>query len=279
MLGEWAGRLKDSSGEFEYQLKLVDEKLGVYTGVSTSRSANFYCETRVKAVERNGRLIVSEIEVLKTDFPDKRALCLLKLDLSITDIKLSGDFVPLNNNTDCLSGSVSLIKKTSLPSKGRVVNTQRPVKRDYSPTLAVKNSAAGVKDPIVSIVSKNESSTTRPVVVPRVEKKLRFIDIDEDEVALSILDNMAVDGDMITLMDNDNVIFRKVTLTKTPISYKINNLQSSVHLIKFYAENLGATPPNTGVLIIKTGKSIIKTDFTSDFSQTATIQINLKKAL
>jgi len=46
LIGEWAGRLKDSSGEFEYKLKLEREESGVYTGVSTSLSANFYCESK-----------------------------------------------------------------------------------------------------------------------------------------------------------------------------------------------------------------------------------------
>ena len=276
LIGEWEGKLKDSSGEFDYSLKLEREDLGVYSGVSTSRSANFYCATKVKAFEKNGLLIVSEIEVLNTNFPDKQALCLLKLDLTIVNSRLSGDFAPLNNTANCLSGTVSLIKKSSVQAKAKVENSQQSVKITNSTPTKLKESTAGLNPPAAL---KIDTPGVQAGAVPRVENKLRSIEVDEDEAELIILDNMAVDGDIITLIDNDNIIFRRVTLTKLPLSYKINNKTSSVHLIKFHAENLGDTPPNTGVLLVKTSKSVIKTDFTSDLSNTSTIQINLKKAL
>ncbi len=276
VLGEWAGKLKDSSGEFDYSLKLEREDLGVYSGVSTSRSANFYCETKVKAFEKNGLLIVSEIEVLNTNFPDKQALCLLKLDLRIINSRISGDFAPLNNTANCLSGTVSLMKKSSVQAKAKVENSQQSIKRTNSTPIKLKESTAGLNPPAAL---KIDTSRVQAVAVPRVENRLRSIEVDEEEAELIVLDNMAVDGDIITLIHNDNIIFRKVTLTKLPLSYKINNKISSVHLIKFHAENLGDTPPNTGVLLVKTTKSVIKTDFTSDLTNTSTIQINLKKAL
>ncbi|MES3016756.1 MAG: hypothetical protein V4721_03210 [Bacteroidota bacterium] len=279
MAGEWKGRLKDSSGEFEYKLKLGDEKSGAYTGVSTSRSADFYCETKVKAVEKDGRLIVSEIEVLNTNFPNKQALCLLKLNLIIAGSKLSGDFVPLSNTADCLSGNISLSKVSSPRGSGQVLTSRQPVRGAPSSSLALKNNTAGISPRTTATIFMRDSLTTQKTVVPRVESRLRLIELDEDEAELIILDNKAVDGDIITLIDNGRVIFRKVTLTKIPLSYKINNIGSSGHLIKLYAENLGSTPPNTGLLIVKTRKEVIKTDFVSDLTQTATIQINLKKAL
>jgi len=62
----------DSSGEFEYKLKLDQEESGVYTGVSTSLNDSFYCESKVMAVKENGRIIVSEIEVLNSIIPTNR---------------------------------------------------------------------------------------------------------------------------------------------------------------------------------------------------------------
>lgn len=102
LMAEWAGKLKDSSGEFEYKLKLDQEESGVYTGLLNSYSASFYCESNIRAVKENGRLIVSEIEVLNTNYPNKRELCLLKLDLSIADSKYTGNSAHLSNISNCL---------------------------------------------------------------------------------------------------------------------------------------------------------------------------------
>lgn len=277
IIGEWAGSLKDSSSEFEYKLKLEHEESGVYTGVSTSISANFYCESKVKAVKQNGRLIVSEIEVLKTNYPNRQELCLLQLVLTVSDSKLSGNFSPLSNTSNCLSGTISLNKIPSRRGTGQVAYSQKPIKKvtPSTPKLS-KSSPAKKPSNAVEIVKKDSLITPTNA---RVENKLRVIELNEDEAELTILDNMAIDGDIVTLIDNGNVIFRKVTLSKIPLTYKINNARSSIHLIKFFAENLGATPPNTGVLIVKTRKSLTKTDFSSDLNQTATIQINLKKVL
>lgn len=279
LMGEWAGKLMDSSGEFEYKLKLDQEESGVYTGVSTSLNDNFYCESKVMAVKENGRLIVSEIEVLNSNYPNKQELCLLKLELALADSKLTGNFTPLSNISNCLSGIVSLDKIASPRVKSQVINSQRAIKRVIPSTPKFENSTVNEKPATASPILINESPTTRTDTVARIENKVRVIEINEDEVELSILDNMEIDGDMITLINNDNVIFRKVTLTKIPLTYKINNSRTSVHVLKFYAENLGATPPNTGVLIVKTRNSLIKTAFSSDLNQTATIQINLRKVL
>ena len=278
LMGEWAGRLTDSSGEFEYKLKLDQGESGVYTGFSTSISSNFYCESKIKAVKQNDQLIVSEIEVLNSNYPNKQELCLLRLSLTIADSKLTGNFAPLSNISNCLSGTVSLDKVVSQRSKSQVSSFRKPISK-VIPSVLRLNSTPNKTPQAAVIISNKDSLRTRRDAVSRVENKVRVIEIDESEAELSILDNMAIDGDIVTLIDNDLVIFRKVTLAKIPLTYKINNTRSSAHLIKFYAENLGATPPNTGVLIVKTRNSVIKTAFSSDLNQTATIQINLKKVL
>jgi hypothetical protein len=275
--GEWTGRLKDASGEFDYTLKLKREDSGAYTGVSTSRNANFYSQTKVKAVDRDGRLIVSELEVLDTDYPYKQALCLLNLVLAVGGYSLSGHFSPSNSAKDCLSGIVSLSRVSTELGNRKVLGAQRAVKV-FPQVDNAKSSSPGLSQATQVALANLDSAATR-LPLSRVENRLRTIEIDDDEAELVILDNMAVDGDIITLINNDNVVFRRVTLTKKPISYKISNKKSSTHLLKFHAENLGDTPPNTGVLIVKTRKSVVRTDFTSDFSQTATIQINLRQAL
>jgi len=273
LIGEWNGKIKDSSGEFDYKLKIEKENSGVLSGRSVSKSADFYCETRVIVIKQGSRYIISELEIVNTNYLDRQALCLLKLDLTISDQKLTGSFSPLKNNSNCLSGTISLNKK-SVPRKAPVyVTANKALKGKVPPSLQI------VKDIDVSlslqssILSEKDSVKKVFDINERVIKTLRVIELDENETELIIYDNMTVDGDMITLIDNDKVILRKITLSKIPIKYKIDNSISTVHVLKFHAENLGSTPPNTGILKVKIKNSEIIADFNSDFQQTSSIQI------
>jgi hypothetical protein len=110
IIGEWVGKIKDSSGEFVFKLNIEKENSGIFTGTSISKSADFYCETRVIAIRQGSKYIISELEVINTNYSNRQALCLLKLDLTISDKKLAGRYSPINNISNCLSGTVSLNK-------------------------------------------------------------------------------------------------------------------------------------------------------------------------
>lgn len=279
LLGEWDGKINDSSGEFEYKLKIERENSGILTGTSISKSLDFYCETKIIAIKQGSKYIISELEIVNTNYADRQALCLLRLDLTIADNKLLGSFSPLRNNANCLSGTVSLNKIFAPKQTARANNADRIVKKIPPPSLQIVKDSARKVNFQLSNLTKKDSVEKVPDAHDRIVKTLKVIEIDENEAELTIFDNMTVDGDIITLIDNDNVIFRKVTLSKIPLIYKIDNARSSLHILKFYAENLGDTPPNTGILIIKTKNSQIKTNFSSDIQQTSSIHIILKKRL
>jgi hypothetical protein len=277
IIGEWVGKIKDSSGEFVFKLNIEKENSGIFTGTSISKSADFYCETRVIAIRQGSKYIISELEVINTNYSNRQALCLLKLDLTISDKKLAGRYSPINNISNCLSGTVSLNKNLipkEAPSNVSVnkvskskVPPSRQIVKDIDETLNLQSSILAEKDSVKKVFDINE----------RVIKTLKVIELDESEAELIIYDNMIVDGDIITLIDNDEVILRKVALSKIPIKYKINNSRSNIHILKFYAENLGSTPPNTGILKVKSKMTEITANFNSDLMQTSSIKIILKK--
>ena len=276
LVGEWNGKIKDSSGEFEYKLKLEKQNSGIITGTSVSKSSNFYCETRVIVTKQGNRYIVSETEIIKTNYSNRQELCLLKLDLSITDNKLIGSYEPIKNNSNCLSGLVNL-NKLNVSKKDRItIETNKVLPKISLP--APQKTGDNVEDNLkLQSAEKSKKDSITPDLNQRVVNTLKVIELDENEAELIIYDNMTVDGDIITLIDNDIVIYKKVTLTKNPILYRINNSKTNIHVLKFYAENLGSIPPNTGVLKVKTKRSEIMENFSSDLQHTSSIKIILKK--
>ena len=114
------------------------------------------------------------------------------------------------------------------------------------------------------------------VLEKRGSKLIKTVELFDDEAELFIYDNGAIDGDIITLIDNGTVLLKKALLSKNPIKLKINNLDDRVHNIHFFAENLGEIPPNTGLLVIKTKSTKIEMFFSSDLAQSSLIKILLK---
>jgi hypothetical protein len=115
-----------------------------------------------------------------------------------------------------------------------------------------------------------------PDLNPRNNKIIKEILIDEEEAELSIYDYGTVDGDIVTLIDNEKILFEKLLLTQQPVKCKINNRVTNIHILEFYAENLGKIAPNTGSLIIKTRTKRIEINFSSDFANTSSIKLIFK---
>lgn len=273
LIGQWNGKLKDSSGEFEYQLKIEKQNSGILTGVSISKTSNFYCETRVVVSQNGNSYIISETEIVETNYSNKQDLCLLKLILTISDNKIIGSYVPIKNSANCSSGTVSLNKLNLSKKTENTVQAAKIVteKTSLTPQRSVETSLT------LQTVGNPKKDSIAPDLYQRPVSTLRVIELEDSEAELIVYDNMTIDGDIISLIDNDKIIYRKVTLTKSPISYKINNNKTNVHIIKFHAENLGSYPPNTGVLKVKSRSSETVTNFNSDLENTSSIKIILKK--
>ena len=283
LFGKWNGKLTDSIGEFEYQLNLIEEKDGKYIGTSVSKSAGFYCETNIVGIRNRNKILIIESGIRKTNYDKKDLICLLKFDLVINNNKLLGNYTPINNKSNCLSGSVSLIKeqikvlptfkiiKPIEPIKEDIPNVNIFIKQDQFDTIKEQ-----ISNQILVIPLKKVPVEIDNVLEKRGSKLIKTVELFDDEAELFIYDNGAIDGDIITLIDNGTVLLKKALLSKNPIKLKINNLDDRVHNIHFFAENLGEIPPNTGLLVIKTKSTKIEMFFSSDLAQSSLIKILLK---
>ncbi len=132
----------------------------------------------------------------------------------------------------------------------------------------------------------NEDSITPAVYVDsaiikkenRVSKLVKTIYTKEDSVKLIIYDDGEIDGDIVTVFDNNKIVVNKLLLVSKP--YQINlhlSALNNTHTIELIAENLGSIPPNTAYMLIIAGSERYEIKASSDLTSNAKIIIQYKK--
>lgn len=243
-VGEWKGLMKDAIATFNYSIRITKIENGEVSGTGLSGNQTLFCETEIKGSIKNGHLVIRETQITNTNYKNKDAVCLLELDLTMGDNMLVGNYTPVTNVASCLPGAVTLLFQT-------------PADAAPAPQPAPKPAP--------------------PPQKPRELTLIKEILIDADSASIQLYDNGVVDGDMITLTDNDAVVFSNAALSTKPLQYGISNKITSTHAISFIAENLGSIPPNTGLMVITANRQRWEINFSSDFAKTSYVKITLKK--
>ena len=90
-------------------------------------------------------------------------------------------------------------------------------------------------------------------------------------------DNGEIDGDTVSVLMNGNIILARQGLSASAIKKTIYIAPGTreVELV-MYAETLGSIPPNTGLLIVRDGKSVYELRFSGDYKQNASILFKRK---
>lgn len=102
-----------------------------------------------------------------------------------------------------------------------------------------------------------------------------IIEVDADSLTLAIYDNGEVDGDTIALFHNRKLLAQSQRLSDKPIALTIH-IDTTVHEISMYAQNLGSIPPNTAVCIIMAGDKRYELTLSSNFIRNGTIRFRKK---
>ena len=87
------------------------------------------------------------------------------------------------------------------------------------------------------------------------EEKIPELKVDTGEVKLRFYDNATIDGDIITVKVNNQVVLASHTLSAKPgeAIAKIS-LETPIVEVEMIAENLGSIPPNTAFLEVVSGQ-------------------------
>lgn len=123
--------------------------------------------------------------------------------------------------------------------------------------------------------------TPKPVPAILLQRKNELVQsfsFDESaEVDIEYYDNGQIDNDTISVYHNNELVINKARLSYQPIHYKFTlNANHPKHEIITIANNLGAIPPNTAMMIIRAGNKKHSVFITSDEKKNAKIVIEWK---
>ena len=103
--------------------------------------------------------------------------------------------------------------------------------------------------------------------------------IESDSLQFTLYDNGEVDGDTVSIILNGKTIVSRQGLTTTAFTktvYITPDLGDTIQLI-MYAENLGALPPNTGLLVLQYDNKRQEIRFSGDLNKNAAITLKRKE--
>ena len=186
------------------------------------------------------------------------------------------------------------VRIAPLPA-GEIVSTKHKtgllVSAKFSQQLPAKNASltiwqnnlivarqSSTKDSITSIAKTKDTTQTRIVALPagyteRKKNVIRTLTVNTDTVVLRVYDNGVVDGDIVSVVYNDNVVIDKLSLTTRAVEVKIPVNTSQINTLVFHAHNLGEFPPNTAKLEIIYGNKKEELTVSSDLTVSSTIDI------
>ena len=102
---------------------------------------------------------------------------------------------------------------------------------------------------------------------------IKEIKVDTGMIRLDFYDNAQVDGDIITVLLNNQPLATNQKLTAKPITLQIKvDLSNPEQEVTMVAENLGDIPPNTALLIITAGNKKYQLYLTSTEKKNAQVR-------
>ena len=110
----------------------------------------------------------------------------------------------------------------------------------------------------------------------RESKVFETIPIDEEEITVNLYDNAEIDGDIITVLFNGELVASQKTLSDKPITIKLKAIRGRDNTLTMYAENQGRVPPNTAIMRVQNGDQYYKVFLSADDKKNGSVVFRFK---
>ncbi len=110
----------------------------------------------------------------------------------------------------------------------------------------------------------------------RDNKVYETIAIDDEDIIVNLYDNAEIDGDIITVLFNGEVVASQKTLSDKPITLKLKAIRGRDNTLTMYAENQGRIPPNTAIMRVQSGDQYYKVFLSADDKKNGSVVFRLK---
>lgn len=155
--------------------------------------------------------------------------------------------------------------------------TKPPVKKD---SVKTQPSITKADNPVNS-----NKPDTKPIIAPpklpnglerRDNKVFETIAIEDEEITVTLFDNAEIDGDIITVLFNGEVVAAQKQLSDKPITLKLTAIKGKDNTLTMYAENQGKIPPNTAIMRVQNGDNYYKVFLSADDKKNASVVFRVK---
>jgi hypothetical protein len=178
-----------------------------------------------------------------------------------------------------------IVTKTVIPVKQaaqkdtiKEVATTKPLPftAKSADTPAIKKLEIAVTKP--APVRKDSAVVTKKEVFEkRATNIVKSFEVTTDSITIRLFDNGVVDGDTISVFNNDEVVISRISLTSRAYEMKIAVNKNQDNKIVMYAHNLGEIPPNTALMEIYSSKQMYSLLITSDLQKSSGIVLKYKQ--
>lgn len=128
------------------------------------------------------------------------------------------------------------------------------------------------------IIEKKVSNPVPNPIITRANPVIKKIETAETILMIDLYDNGEIDGDTVSIYHNNELEVYRAGLSAKPITLKIKVDEAHPHHeLVMVAENLGAIPPNTSLMIVTANNKRYEIFISSSEQKNAKLIIDLKQ--
>lgn len=287
VFGYWYGnanvKSNNSANNYLVELVLQPEK-GYVKGILNYYFKNTYRSLPVKGNYNAATRLLSLYDVpviYHGSVGNFEVDCIMNMQASLrvsqAGSNLVGSFVALPDYKNvCANINFNLVLNADISKKDSVLKAISEFKENYQvwkPEIADTLVSVNVTPrKVVNYVTEGEFTKRKNEIVNEIE-------VESDSLKVSLYDNGEIDGDIISLFYNQQLILnsQKLTHKSIRINLVLDSLKT-VNEISMFAENLGLIPPNTALMVIEDGKKRFEIRLSSSMEKNGTIRIKRKTA-
>lgn len=286
VFGYWYGNanVKTNSSANNYLVELIlQPEKGYVSGILNCYFKDTYRSLKVKGNYNSATRQLSLYEIplpYHASIKDFEVDCIMNLQATLrvsqAGSNLTGAFKALPGyQYTCADIRFDFEMNADISKKDSVLKAISEYKETYQVWKPGVNDtlvqAQVIPRKVVNYVIEKEYSERKNEIVNEIE-------VESDTVQLSIYDNGEIDGDIISLFYNKNLLFfsQKLTHKSIKLSLPVDG-SLEYNEISMFAENLGLIPPNTALIVISDGKNRHELRLSSNLEKNATIRIRKKK--
>lgn len=286
VFGYWYGnanvKTKNSANNYLVELVLQPEKNYV-KGLLNYYFKNTYRSLQVKGNYNAATRQLSLYEVPVVYYGSLNNLevdCIMNMQATLrvaqTGSNLVGAFIALpDHKYTCADINFNLHLDADISKKDSVLKAISEFKETYQVWKPqVEDTLVSVKvtpHNVINYVTEKQYTERQNEIVNEIE-------VESDSLLVSIYDNGEIDGDIISVFYNKQLILynQKLTHKSIKIYLKLDSLLQT-NEISMFAENLGLIPPNTALIVISDGVNRFDLRLSSNLEKNGTIRIKRKK--